>query len=41
MNTIPGLTEVSDLPISAKAVGINFNDLIKEIVVEALEKVEV
>ncbi len=41
VNTIPGLTEVSDLPISAKAVGINFNDLIKEIVVEALEKVEV
>lgn len=41
VNTIPGLTELSDLPISAKAAGINFNDLIKTIVGEALDKTEV
>jgi D-alanine-D-alanine ligase len=29
VNTVPGLTKLSDLPISAKAYGIEFDDLIK------------
>lgn len=29
VNTVPGLTKLSDLPISAKAFGIEFDDLIK------------
>ncbi|MCK4338992.1 MAG: D-alanine--D-alanine ligase, partial [Candidatus Cloacimonetes bacterium] len=32
VNTLPGLTALSLVPMAAKAVGINFNDLIHRIV---------
>ncbi|HQB40509.1 MAG: D-alanine--D-alanine ligase [Candidatus Cloacimonadales bacterium] len=32
INTLPGMTELSLTPMSAKAVGISFNELIKEII---------
>ena len=32
LNTVPGLTKLSDLPQSAKAFNINFNELIKTII---------
>ncbi|OAA31205.1 D-alanyl-alanine synthetase A [Kosmotoga arenicorallina S304] len=41
VNTIPGLTELSDLPQSATAFGMNFEELINTIVREALEEKEV
>ncbi|NOZ63717.1 MAG: D-alanine--D-alanine ligase [Caldiserica bacterium] len=31
LNTVPGLTEISDLPAQAEAAGISYNDLIEEI----------
>ncbi|TYB80820.1 MAG: D-alanine--D-alanine ligase [Kosmotoga sp.] len=37
INTIPGLTDLSDLPQSAKAKGMNFVELIDAIVQEALK----
>ncbi len=40
VNTIPGLTELSDLPISAMAKGIDFNNLINGIVFEAVNRTE-
>ncbi|AKI96934.1 D-alanine--D-alanine ligase family protein [Kosmotoga pacifica] len=36
VNTIPGLTELSDLPQSAKAMGMTFEELIENVVREAL-----
>ncbi len=38
INTIPGLTNLSDIPIAAKAVGMSFDDMIKEIVDSTLER---
>ncbi|HEW92339.1 MAG TPA: D-alanine--D-alanine ligase [Thermotogaceae bacterium] len=38
INTIPGLTELSDVPISAKAGGISYEELIDKIVQAILEK---
>jgi len=38
VNTIPGLTELSDMPQSAAAMGMSFEDLINTIVREALRK---
>ena len=38
INTIPGLTDLSDLPMSARAVGISFDKLIDDIVQEALRR---
>ncbi|MFN3692286.1 MAG: D-alanine--D-alanine ligase [Fervidobacterium sp.] len=35
VNTLPGMTELSDLPMSAKAFGISFNELVNIIVNEA------
>ncbi|MEA2066218.1 MAG: D-alanine--D-alanine ligase [Thermotogota bacterium] len=37
VNTIPGLTDLSDLPLSAQAEGMNFVELIDVIVQEALK----
>ncbi|MFW6173134.1 MAG: D-alanine--D-alanine ligase family protein [Elusimicrobiota bacterium] len=37
VNTIPGLTDLSDLPLSARANGMNFIELVNVIVQEALE----
>lgn len=37
VNTIPGLTDLSDLPLSARAEGMNFVELIDVIVLEALK----
>ncbi|MDO8736380.1 MAG: D-alanine--D-alanine ligase [Thermoleophilia bacterium] len=37
INTIPGFTETSLLPMAAQAVGIGFNDLVEEILLCALE----
>lgn len=31
VNTIPGMTDLSDLPTSAKAIGLEFEDIIKSI----------
>ncbi len=31
LNTVPGLTDISDLPAQAEAAGISYNDLIEEI----------
>lgn len=36
VNTLPGMTELSDLPMSAKAFGISFNELVSIIVNEAM-----
>ncbi len=36
VNTIPGLTHLSDLPAEAEAVGISYNDLIFRILADAL-----
>ncbi len=38
INTIPGLTDLSDIPIAAKAMGMSFDDVIKEIVNSVLER---
>lgn len=35
VNTLPGMTELSDLPMSAKAYGINFEELVDLIIKEA------
>jgi hypothetical protein len=35
VNTIPGLTEVSDLPAQARAAGMSFDELILEILKSA------
>ena len=35
LNTVPGFTELSLFPISAKAEGISFKQLITEIIVDA------
>jgi D-alanine-D-alanine ligase len=37
INTIPGFTETSLLPMAAQAVGISFNELVEEILLCALE----
>ncbi|MDD2717358.1 MAG: D-alanine--D-alanine ligase [Candidatus Wallbacteria bacterium] len=37
INTIPGMTDTSDLPASAKAAGIGFDELVDFIVKDALE----
>ncbi|MDI3523780.1 D-alanine--D-alanine ligase [Kosmotoga sp.] len=37
VNTIPGLTDLSDLPVSARAAGMGFEELIDLIVKEALK----
>lgn len=37
INTLPGLTDVSDLPAQAKAFGIDYDELILRILVSALE----
>ena len=37
VNTIPGFTETSLLPMAAQAVGIGFNELVEEILLCALE----
>ncbi|MDI3472263.1 MAG: D-alanine-D-alanine ligase [Thermotogaceae bacterium] len=38
INTIPGLTELSDVPISAKAEGMSYEELIDKIVQSALKR---
>jgi D-alanine-D-alanine ligase len=38
LNTSPGMTETSLLPMSAKAAGIEFNDLVEKLVNMALER---
>ncbi|HCI28893.1 MAG TPA: D-alanine--D-alanine ligase [Fervidobacterium sp.] len=35
VNTLPGMTDLSDLPMSAKAYGIEFEELVNRIVLEA------
>jgi len=35
INTLPGLTELSDLPAQAKAAGISYNQLIGQILADA------
>jgi len=35
INTLPGLTELSDLPAQAKAAGISYNQLINQILTDA------
>jgi len=35
VNTLPGMTELSDLPMSAKAYGIEFDELVNRITIEA------
>ena len=37
INTIPGFTETSLLPMAAQAAGIGFNELVEEILLCALE----
>jgi D-alanine-D-alanine ligase len=36
-NTIPGMTDLSDLPAQAKADGISYEDLVLHILASALE----
>ena len=38
MNTLPGMTETSLVPMSALAGGISFNDLINKIVMQSWHK---
>jgi D-alanine-D-alanine ligase len=38
VNTIPGLTELSDLPAEAEVAGISYDELILEILLSALNK---
>ncbi|MBI1730044.1 D-alanine--D-alanine ligase [Candidatus Acetothermia bacterium] len=38
VNTIPGMTETSDLPMAAKAAGISFDELVEAMLHTALEK---
>ena len=40
INTIPGMTQISDLPAEAKAMGIEFNDLVEKILISGLKKYE-
>lgn len=37
VNTLPGLTDISDLPVQAEAAGISYDDLIFRILADALE----
>ena len=39
INTLPGLTELSDLPAQAKAAGISYDQLIDQILTDA-EKID-
>ena len=41
VNTIPGMTELSDLPASAKAMGMSFEDVVSCVVRSALRRKEV
>ncbi len=36
VNTLPGMTELSDLPAQAKAIGINYDELVLEIIISSL-----
>ena len=36
VNTLPGMTELSDLPAQAKAIGINYDELVREIILSSL-----
>ena len=38
MNTLPGMTDTSLVPMSALAAGLSFNDLIDKIVMQAWKK---
>ncbi|MEJ5257252.1 MAG: D-alanine--D-alanine ligase [Fervidobacterium sp.] len=38
VNTLPGMTELSDLPMSAKAYGFDFEELVNTIATEAFKK---
>lgn len=38
VNTLPGMTDQSDLPAEAKAIGIEFDDLVERILLSALKK---
>jgi len=38
LNTLPGLTELSDLPAQAEAIGISYETLILEILVSAVKR---
>ncbi|MFA5928732.1 MAG: D-alanine--D-alanine ligase [Candidatus Margulisiibacteriota bacterium] len=40
VNTLPGMTDQSDLPAEAKAIGISFDDLVERILLSALKKKE-
>lgn len=37
VNTIPGMTDLSDLPMSARAAGMTFDDVVLDII-EAADK---
>jgi D-alanine-D-alanine ligase len=37
VNTLPGMTELSDLPAQAAAIGMSYDELVKEILLSALE----
>jgi D-alanine-D-alanine ligase len=41
INSIPGMTELSDLPAQAKAAGISFEDLVEEILNSAWNRNDV
>ncbi len=40
VNTIPGMTETSDLPAEAEAMGISFDDLVEKILISGWERQE-
>jgi D-alanine-D-alanine ligase len=40
INSVPGLTEISDVPAEARAAGMDYGDLIEEILESALVRME-
>jgi D-alanine-D-alanine ligase len=38
VNTLPGMTDTSDLPMAAKALGIDFDDLVEKMLYTAVER---
>ena len=40
VNTLPGMTELSLVPMAAKAVGIDFDNLLEKIIESSLKKYE-
>ena len=38
VNTLPGMTDTSDLPMAAKAAGIEFDELVEKMLYTAVER---